>query len=198
MKLLKPLVMIGLLAPMTMLPAQAHPTSAGEHLQQVLVHKLQPWWQPWQKYQTAWRLKHQLAQLSPQVVIRVSKKSQYLQLEDRGHVVAQFKVSTGTFNNTPEGQFQIVSRIKDPPYSGRHLGKSYYPPRHPNNPLGKVWFGLNVGHYKTGVAIGIHGTDEPQNIGKAVSAGCVRMHNEDVSLLFPYIRVGTRVIISSH
>jgi lipoprotein-anchoring transpeptidase ErfK/SrfK len=56
---------------------------------------------------------------------------------------------------------------------------------------------LNVGHFKTGVAIGLHGTDEPNLVGKAISGGCVRMHNGDVEQLFQIFRVGMKVIISA-
>ena len=56
---------------------------------------------------------------------------------------------------------------------------------------------LNVGNYKARVAIGLHGTDQPQLIGRAVSGGCIRMQNEDVALLFRILRVGMRVVISA-
>ncbi|BCJ92178.1 hypothetical protein IZ6_29130 [Terrihabitans soli] len=41
----------------------------------------------------------------------------------------------------------------------------------------------------------IHGTTEPQTIGKAVSSGCIRMFNQDVIDLHDRVPVGTRVVV---
>jgi lipoprotein-anchoring transpeptidase ErfK/SrfK len=46
-----------------------------------------------------------------------------------------------------------------------------------------------------GDGYGIHGTDEPQSIGRSVSHGCVRMLNKDVEQLYPMVPVGTAVYI---
>ena len=46
-----------------------------------------------------------------------------------------------------------------------------------------------------GDGYGIHGTDEPQSIGRAASHGCVRVRNEDAELLFRIVPVGTPVFI---
>jgi lipoprotein-anchoring transpeptidase ErfK/SrfK len=96
--------------------------------------------------------------------------------------------------STPVGKFRIVSKDENPSYSGRH---GYYPPKHPKNPLGSRWMALNVGHFRTGVTIGLHGTDVPQLIGKPVSDGCIRMRNSDVELVFKLLKIGTPVIISN-
>jgi lipoprotein-anchoring transpeptidase ErfK/SrfK len=41
----------------------------------------------------------------------------------------------------------------------------------------------------------IHGSNEPETIGQAVSSGCIRMTNEDVTDLYDRVRVGTRVVV---
>jgi lipoprotein-anchoring transpeptidase ErfK/SrfK len=41
----------------------------------------------------------------------------------------------------------------------------------------------------------IHGSNEPWTIGQAVSSGCIRMTNDDVSDLFSRVRVGTSVVV---
>lgn len=43
----------------------------------------------------------------------------------------------------------------------------------------------------------IHGTTEPQSIGKSVSSGCIRMINQDAIDLFNRVNVGTRVVVLS-
>jgi len=64
------------------------------------------------------------------------------------------------------------------------------PGGHPRNPLGKRALYLGNTLYR------IHGTDAPWTIGKAVSKGCVRMHNADVADLYNRVPVGTRVTVT--
>ncbi|MBN9017562.1 MAG: L,D-transpeptidase [Rhizobiales bacterium] len=59
----------------------------------------------------------------------------------------------------------------------------------PQNPLGARAMYLGSSLYR------IHGTSEPWTIGRAVSSGCIRMRNEDVSDLYERVKVGTKVIV---
>src|ERR1700704_4891067 len=71
-----------------------------------------------------------------------------------------------------------------------------YPPRIPGgpaNPLGARALYLYQGSKDT--LYRIHGTNEPDSIGKAVSSGCIRMMNADVIDLYQRIRIGTRVVV---
>lgn len=49
--------------------------------------------------------------------------------------------------------------------------------------------------YLGGTLYRIHGSNEPETIGQAVSSGCIRMTNEDVVDLYDRVRVGTRVVV---
>jgi lipoprotein-anchoring transpeptidase ErfK/SrfK len=49
--------------------------------------------------------------------------------------------------------------------------------------------------YLGGSLYRIHGSNEPESIGQAVSSGCIRMTNDDVMDLYERTRVGTRVIV---
>ena len=49
--------------------------------------------------------------------------------------------------------------------------------------------------YLGGTLYRIHGSNEPETIGQAVSSGCIRMTNDDVADLYSRVRVGTRVIV---
>ena len=56
----------------------------------------------------------------------------------------------------------------------------------PKNPLGGYWMGL-VGLEGDAVgknSYGIHGTIEPDSIGKQASMGCIRLGHDDIALLF--------------
>jgi lipoprotein-anchoring transpeptidase ErfK/SrfK len=64
----------------------------------------------------------------------------------------------------------------------------------PNNPLGKRWLGLSTEKYR---GYGIHGNSAPFSIGNYISAGCIRMINEDVEELFEYIPINTNVWIGT-
>lgn len=59
----------------------------------------------------------------------------------------------------------------------------------PDNPLGARALYLGSSLYR------IHGSNEPETIGQAVSSGCIRMVNEDVIDLYSRAKVGTRVIV---
>ena len=58
-----------------------------------------------------------------------------------------------------------------------------------DNPLGARAMYLGSSLYR------IHGSNEPNTIGQAVSSGCIRMTNEDVTDLYERVRVGTRVVV---
>ncbi|GAC1330522.1 MAG: L,D-transpeptidase [Beijerinckiaceae bacterium] len=58
-----------------------------------------------------------------------------------------------------------------------------------NNPLGARAMYLGSSLYR------IHGSNEPETIGQAVSSGCIRMTNDDVIDLYNRARIGTRVVV---
>jgi lipoprotein-anchoring transpeptidase ErfK/SrfK len=59
----------------------------------------------------------------------------------------------------------------------------------PDNPLGARAMYLGGSLYR------IHGSNEPDTIGQAVSSGCIRMLNEDVVDLYERVKVGTQVVV---
>jgi lipoprotein-anchoring transpeptidase ErfK/SrfK len=61
----------------------------------------------------------------------------------------------------------------------------------PGNPLGARALYLFNTQGDTGFRI--HGTNEPDTIGQAVSSGCIRMLNVDVEDLYDRVKVGTQV-----
>jgi lipoprotein-anchoring transpeptidase ErfK/SrfK len=70
-------------------------------------------------------------------------------------------------------------------------------PGGPDNPLGARALYLFSNGRDT--LYRIHGTNEPQSIGKAVSSGCIRMLNEDIAHLYELVEVGTPVVVrASH
>ncbi|MGA2220911.1 MAG: L,D-transpeptidase family protein [Verrucomicrobiia bacterium] len=119
--------------------------------------------------------------------VEVSKTANVLTVTDNGKFFKRYRVGTGQFSKTPVGEFKITSRIENPPWY-RADGKTI-PYGDPENILGTHWLGLNVPGY------GIHGTWEPDTIGRQSSAGCIRLLNDDVAELFVMLPVDTPVII---
>jgi lipoprotein-anchoring transpeptidase ErfK/SrfK len=82
---------------------------------------------------------------------------------------------------TPEGTFAIVS-IEDSSDWERDGRLSY----------GPLFLRLECPPWE---GIGIHGTDEPESVGRRSSLGCIRMRNEELRKLAAAVRVGTEVTI---
>jgi lipoprotein-anchoring transpeptidase ErfK/SrfK len=77
---------------------------------------------------------------------------------------------------------QMLRRRPDLP---RHMGGGI------DNPLGARAMYLGSTLYR------IHGSNEPETIGQAVSSGCFRMTNEDVTDLYSRVSVGTTVVVKN-
>jgi len=122
----------------------------------------------------------------------VNKRSNELAFFRDGELIRTFSVATGkTDDLTPEGTFKIVNKIKNRPYY-----KEKIPGGDPRNPLGDRWLGLKVGS-TNGTTYAIHGNNNEDSIGRYVSAGCIRMHNDEIHWLFDEIAKETTVIITN-
>ena len=101
-------------------------------------------------------------------------------------LVREYNVAVGAGESpTPEDEFEIRQKVRDPQYD---KGDEHYRPLDPRNPAGTRWMRLEG-------SIGIHGTNEPDSIGEAASDGCIRLHNRDVEELFDVLVVGSQVTI---
>jgi len=119
--------------------------------------------------------------------IVVDKSQNILTLKSGDDVVKTYKVSTGKNSSTPVGTFKITNRIIDPAWPSPAGG--LIQPGDPKNVLGSRWMGISKAGY------GIHGTTQPESIGKSVTEGCIRMKNSDVEELFVIVPEGTEVVI---
>lgn len=118
--------------------------------------------------------------------IMVDKSQNMLMLKTDEEIIKTYVVSTGINNSTPVGTFKIVSKLQNPTW---FKAGAVVPPESPENILGTRWLGFDLSGY------GIHGTTDPQNLGKQVTQGCVRMSNHDIEELFTIIPQGTEVTI---
>ncbi|WP_120717854.1 L,D-transpeptidase family protein [Tsuneonella amylolytica] len=129
--------------------------------------------------------------------IVVSKSGDTLKGYDQaGKLKVMFTVSSGSSEfPLPIGNWKILGIGHNPTFAydpevltgGRKSGKSYDLPPGPNGPVGVVWIDLSKEHY------GIHGTPEPETIGRAQSHGCVRLTNWDAARLAQMVDTSTKV-----
>jgi LysM repeat protein len=112
--------------------------------------------------------------------------------------VATFPVGLGSDDSTPTGTWMVEThkKLKNPTYFSPR-GEGVIDAGDPANPLGERWIGL-VGIDGNAIgkeSYGIHGTIEPDSIGKMASMGCIRMRNEDVELVFDMLTEGKSVVV---
>lgn len=119
--------------------------------------------------------------------ILVDKSQNTLYLKSDEEIFKTYVVATGRNNCTPVGTFKIANKIINPTWFKK--GK-VIPTGDPENILGSRWMGFD-----TAPSYGIHGTTEPQSIGKQSTSGCVRMLNSDAEELYTIIPAGTEVTI---
>jgi lipoprotein-anchoring transpeptidase ErfK/SrfK len=112
-------------------------------------------------------------------------------------LIASFPITPGRPQFIKLGTWELRSCVELPVWrydqqlldTGKRSSDAMDIPAGPNNPVGVIWNGLS----KPG--IGLHGTSNPETIGRARSAGCIRLANWDAIRLPTLIRPGTTVEI---
>ena len=140
------------------------------------------------------RPKQHLKVFSGKMAITVSKTRNDLLLTADGRYFKRYHVGTGRYDKTPVGSFVIAERIPEPPWwrDDGHI----VPFGDKENILGTRWMAIKAtGTTPEIKGYGIHGTWDTNSIGKAESAGCIRLKNEDVEELFELVPLGTPVVI---
>jgi lipoprotein-anchoring transpeptidase ErfK/SrfK len=131
----------------------------------------------------------------------VDKSGGWLKAYDaNGKLVAEFTVTTGSQHDPlPLGTWGITGIDHNPSFNynpdlfwdaNAKDTKERLPPG-PNGPVGVVWIDLTKAHY------GIHGTAEPESIGRAQSHGCVRLTNWDAARLAQMVDTSTKVVFQA-
>ncbi|MCI0466720.1 MAG: L,D-transpeptidase [Beijerinckiaceae bacterium] len=127
------------------------------------------------------------------VVISTGERRLYYVL--RGGAAIQYGVGVGRQGFTWSGTKPVTMKREWPDWTPPPDMRKRRPdlPRHMpggiDNPLGARAIYLGSSAYR------IHGSNEPETIGAAVSSGCIRMTNRDVVDLFDRVKVGTKVVV---
>lgn len=122
-------------------------------------------------------------------------------VDETGRVLFHCPVSIARdVEKRPVGELHVTVVIPDPNYTfdpavfpevpeGQELGRRLIIPPGPNNPVGVAWIGLD----RTGY--GIHGTPDPEKVGRTESHGCFRIANWDARTLLRLAWVGLPVVV---
>jgi len=113
-------------------------------------------------------------------------------------MVASFPCGVGTNDSTPVGTFKVRagSKLIDPEWCNPRTGEKFKS-NDPKNPIGERWIGLQGTTPDTAkfTGYGIHGTVEPQSIGKQMSMGCVRLGDAEVQVVYELIGESSTIVI---
>lgn len=136
----------------------------------------------------------------PDVVVTVGKAAGAVTVTNaEGAVVFYAPVTTGSEHDPlPIGEWKVNGIQRNPTFSynpelfwdADETHAKAKIPAGPNNPVGAVWIDISKDHY------GLHGTPEPEAIGRTESHGCVRLTNWDALRLAALVKPGTRVVFT--
>lgn len=124
--------------------------------------------------------------------------------DEKTNLLAHFPCSIAqSVAQRPVGELHVAVLIPDPNYTfdpalfresaeARQRRSKLIIPPGPNNPVGKVWIGLDRSGY------GIHGTPRPEQVGRAESHGCFRLTNWDAEYFLELAWIGMPVYVVEH
>jgi lipoprotein-anchoring transpeptidase ErfK/SrfK len=129
------------------------------------------------------------------IVVNTAERRLYL--VQQGGRALKYGIGVGRPGFTWGGVHTVTNKAEWPDWTPPPQMRKRVPslPAHmeggPDNPLGARAMYLGSTFYR------IHGTSEPWTIGQAVSSGCFRMTNDDVTDLYERVKVGTKVIVQN-
>ncbi len=131
----------------------------------------------------------------PAGTIVVDTPSRFLYLVQPGNRAIRYGIGVGRDGFQWSGLLSITRKAEWPDWTppSEMIARQPYLPRFmaggPGNPLGARAL------YLGGTIYRLHGTNQPQTIGSAVSSGCFRLVNGDIIDLYDRVPVGTKVVV---
>jgi lipoprotein-anchoring transpeptidase ErfK/SrfK len=112
--------------------------------------------------------------------------------------ITSYPVGLGRDDSTPVGTWMIEPhrKLKHPTYYSPR-GEGVIAADDPKNPLGGYWIGLTgtEGQAVGKMSYGIHGTIDPDSIGKQSSMGCIRLKADDIAMVFDMMVEGKSMVV---
>ncbi|WP_240549668.1 L,D-transpeptidase [Devosia salina] len=127
------------------------------------------------------------------IVIETSERRLYLVLED-GKAM-KYGIGVGRDGFRWSGTHRITRKAEWPGWTPPPAMRKRVPdlpaymPGGPDNPLGARALYIGSTLYR------VHGTSEPWSIGQAVSSGCIRLTNDDITDLYDRVQVGALIVV---
>ena len=131
----------------------------------------------------------------PAGTIIVDTADRYLYLVQGNNRAIRYGIGVGREGFQWQGLLKVTRKAEWPDWTPppEMIARQPYLPRFmaggPGNPMGARALYLGATIYR------IHGTNQPQTIGSAVSSGCFRLVNDDVADLYARVPVGTKVVV---
>jgi lipoprotein-anchoring transpeptidase ErfK/SrfK len=128
------------------------------------------------------------------IVIETGERRLYLVLED-GKAM-KYGIGVGRDGFTWSGAHRVTRKAEWPTWTPPPAMRKRVPdlpafmPGGPDNPMGARALYIGSTLYR------VHGTSEPWSIGQAVSSGCIRLTNDDVTDLYDRVQVGARIVVN--
>lgn len=142
---------------------------------------------------------------------RVSETAAYLQIKLSERALQAFSADhrllfhcpvsiARRVEKRPSGELRVNVRVNEPNYTfnpailtstaaREGITQKFIIQPGPNNPVGTVWVGLNLPSY------GIHGTPEPEKVGRTESSGCFRLANWNAQTVLHAVHVNMPVFV---
>jgi LysM repeat protein len=116
----------------------------------------------------------------------VDLKNYRLTLFLQGRYAGRFPIGVGSDQSATPGDFEVQSVIENPTYP---VAGGTSPTDQSASPFGRYW--IDLGHQ-----IGIHGTSEPNSVGRSTGArGCICLKDDDIEHVHDILSVGSKVLI---
>ena len=128
----------------------------------------------------------------------IDTHERFLEIHEGDKIIAEFPITPGSSTlPAPIGSWKIVGiatllwfRHDEGVLNAGVKSDTFFNlPAGPNNPVGVLWMGLNKPH------VGVHGTNNPETIGRAASHGCIRTANWDAARIKDLVTKGCVVEI---
>lgn len=128
----------------------------------------------------------------------IDTHERFLEIHENDKIIAEFPITPGSSTlPAPIGTWKILGIATLPWFrhdegvlnGGVVTDKFFNLPAGPNNPVGVLWMSLSKPH------VGIHGTNNPETIGRAASHGCIRTANWDAARIKDLVTKGCVVEI---
>ena len=120
----------------------------------------------------------------------VDKSDMKLSLYLGDTFIRSYPVTLGTKNSTPEGEFTVLRKLKNPPWTDPY-NRTIIRSDNPEYPLGTRW----IEFIPPPGAYGIHGTRKEAEIGTEASFGCVRILHPQEEEVFDFLILGSQIVI---